>query len=53
MLETNKDLAHAEELSEKVVKNLIKEKLFVNECLIKGKADFFLTPLKRLILTQG
>ena len=24
MLETNKDLAHAEELSEKVVKNLIK-----------------------------
>ena len=53
-----RDIADGKELLEKVAKNLIKADKywdevhlpFVNDCLIKRKADF-LTQLKRLILT--
>ena len=55
-----RDIATGKELLEKVAENLIKKRQnlrwdalhlpFVNDCPIKGKADF-LTQLNRLILT--
>ena len=53
-----RDIATKKELPEEVAENLIKtDKIwdemlvsFVNDCLVKGKTDFF-THLKRLIST--
>ena len=54
MLETYKDIATVEKLPEIVVQNLIKADtigdeiylVFLGECLIKRKANFFLTKFK-------
>ena len=54
MLETYNDIATVEKLPEIVVQNLIKADtigdeiylVFLGECLIKRKADFFLTKFK-------
>ena len=53
MLETNKDLANAEELSEKVVKNLIKGEAVCKWVSYKRKSWFFSDPIKEVNLDTG